>query len=107
MTDASRPEANTSVADAGGPSSETRALGFWTCTALVVGNTIGVGIFQMPAALAPYGLNAVPAWGITIVGCVMLAMVFSGLARTYPGDDGPYPYPQPAFASCVSFSVFG
>ena len=105
MTDASRPQANPSAADAGAPSSETRALGFWTCTALVIGNTIGVGIFQMPAALAPYGLNAVPAWGITIVGCVMLAIVFSGLARSYPGDDGPYTYTQRAFGSGVSFYV--
>ncbi|MDB6011556.1 MAG: amino acid permease [Gammaproteobacteria bacterium] len=105
MTDASRPEANTSTADAGAPSSETRALGFWTCAALVVGNTIGVGVFLMPASLAPYGLNALPAWGITTVGCVVLAMVFSGLARTYPADDGPYAYTQRAFGSGTSFYV--
>jgi hypothetical protein len=26
-----------------------RKLGFWMCTALVVGNTIGIGIFLLPA----------------------------------------------------------
>jgi basic amino acid/polyamine antiporter, APA family len=87
------------------PSSQTRALGFWTCTALIVGNTIGVGIFLMPASLAPYGLNALPAWVITIVGCVLLAVVFSGLARQYPADDGPYSYTQRAFGSGASFYV--
>ena len=28
-----------------------RKIGFWTCTALVVGNTIGMGIFLLPASL--------------------------------------------------------
>ena len=35
--------------------SQPRELGFWMCTALVIGNTIGIGIFMMPAALAPFG----------------------------------------------------
>src|SRR2546423_11594996 len=39
------------------------------CTALVVGNIIGVGIFAMPATLAPYGLNAFSGWLVTVVGC--------------------------------------
>ena len=84
---------------------ETRALGFWTCTALIVGNTIGIGIFMMPASLAPFGLNAVPAWLVTVAGCVLLALVFSGLARAFPQDDGPYNYTQRAFGSGVSFYV--
>jgi basic amino acid/polyamine antiporter, APA family len=90
--------ADTSVA-------EPRALGFWACTALVVGNTIGMGIFVMPASLASYGLNALSAWGVTIVGCVFLAVVFSGLARTFPADDGPYAYTQRAFGRDTSFYV--
>ena len=86
-------------------SGKDRALGFWTCTALIVGNTIGMGIFMMPASLAPYGMNALPAWLITVVGCVLLALVFSGLARAFPQDDGPYNYTQRAFGSGVSFYV--
>ena len=86
-------------------SAKDRALGFWTCTALIVGNTIGMGIFLMPASLAPYGLNALPAWLITVAGCVLLALVFSRLARAFPGDDGPYNYTQRAFGSGVSFYV--
>ena len=72
------------MADTSG--SETRALGFWACTALVIGNMIGVSIFLLPASLAPFGLNTLYAWIITIVGCVLLAVVFSGLARTFPAD---------------------
>jgi APA family basic amino acid/polyamine antiporter len=33
-------------------------LGFWTCVPLV-GDTIGSGVFLLPASLAPYGLNSV------------------------------------------------
>src|SRR3569833_2079954 len=87
------------------PPATPRILGFWTCAALVVGNTIGIGVFLLPAARAPYGLNALWAWAITIVGCVFLAIVFSGLARTFPQDDGPYAYTARAFGPGVSFFV--
>lgn len=69
-----------------------RLLGFWTCTALVVGNTIGIGIFMLPAVLAPFGLNALLGWGVTVLGCVALARVFARLAKVYPDADGPYAY---------------
>ena len=71
---------------------ESRKIGFWTCTALVVGNTIGMGIFLLPASLAPYGFNAMIGWGITVVGCIALARVFARLARELANADGPYGY---------------
>ena len=71
-----------------------RKIGFWTCTALVVGNVIGMGIFLLPASLAPYGLNALIGWGITLIGCLALARVFSHLAHALPDADGPYVYIQ-------------
>ena len=71
---------------------DTRKIGFWTCTALVVGNTIGMGIFLLPASLAPYGFNATIGWCITVVGCIALARVFARLARELPNADGPYGY---------------
>ena len=69
-----------------------RLLGFWTCTALVVGNTIGIGIFLLPAVLAPFGLNALIGWGVTVAGCLVLARVFARLATVFPDADGPYGY---------------
>ena len=80
-----------------------RALGLTMTTALVVGNTIGVGIFMLPASLAPYGMNAVPAWLITSVGCIFIAWVFAGLSRAFPEDDGPYVYTTRAFGGGVAF----
>lgn len=69
-----------------------RQLGFWMCTALVIGNTIGMGIFVLPASLAPYGFNASIGWLITVVGCLLIALVFARLARMMPRANGPYDY---------------
>jgi APA family basic amino acid/polyamine antiporter len=72
--------------------SAKRKIGFWTCTALVVGNVIGMGIFLLPASLAPFGFNTVIGWLITLFGCLTLARVFAHLARSMPDADGPYGY---------------
>jgi APA family basic amino acid/polyamine antiporter len=87
------------------PAGETRELGFWMSTALVVGNTIGMGIFVLPAALAPYGFNAITGWVVTLVGFVFIARVLAGLARAFPDDDGPYAYVHRAFGEGTAFMV--
>ena len=74
-------------------------------TALVVGNVLGIGVFVLPASLAPYGLNALAGWLITIVGCAFLAIAFATLARTFPHDDGPYTYTKRVFGDGVAFVV--
>lgn len=86
-------------------SSEKRQLGFWMSTALVVGNTIGMGIFVLPAALAPYGFNAITGWVVTLIGFVFIARVLAGLARAFPADDGPYAYTHRAFGEGTAFMV--
>lgn len=82
-----------------------RELGFWMATALVVGNTIGMGIFVLPASLAPYGLNAITGWVVTLIGFVFIARVLAGLARAFPDDDGPYAYTNRAFGEGTAFMV--
>jgi APA family basic amino acid/polyamine antiporter len=82
-----------------------KPLGFWMCTALIVGNVIGIGIFMLPAAVAPYGLNAFLGWSVVILGCICLAHVFSHLARSLPGEDGPYGYTRRAFGNGAAFFV--
>lgn len=82
-----------------------RSLGFWMCAALVVGNIIGVGIFAMPATLAPYGLNALSGWLVTVIGCAFLAISFAGLSRAFPEDDGPSAYTERAFGKGAAFIV--
>jgi APA family basic amino acid/polyamine antiporter len=75
------------------------------CVALVVGNTIGSGVFLLPASLAPYGLNSVLAWVFTAGGAIMLAIVFARLSRAYPEAGGPYVYVNLAFGPLPAFIV--
>jgi APA family basic amino acid/polyamine antiporter len=82
-----------------------RALGFWMCTALVVGNMIGSGVFLLPASLAPFGWNAVLGWLVTIAGALAIAFVFARLAQAFPRAGGPYAYTQAAFGEGVGFAV--
>jgi len=74
------------------PARGGQRIGFWTCTALVIGNVIGMGIFVLPASLAPYGFNALIGWVVVLAGCLVLARVFSQLARALPEVGGPYGY---------------
>lgn len=82
-----------------------RKLGIWMCAALVVGNMIGAGIFLLPAALAPFGMNSVLAWLATSAGAVLLACVFSGLSHAFPESEGPYAYVRLAFGELTAFMV--
>ena len=84
----------------------SRLLGPVMCTALVVGNMIGSGIFLLPASLSSYGLaNSGSAWLFTASGAVLLALVFAGLSRALPGAAGPYVYTRMAFGDLPAFLV--
>jgi APA family basic amino acid/polyamine antiporter len=63
-------------------------LGLIGATALVVGNIIGVGVFMLPASLAPFGWNTITGWGLTLSGSLCLAWVFAVLARQFPHTGG-------------------
>ena len=93
--------ATSEARDAIGP----RQLGLWTCLALVVGNTIGTGIFLLPASLAPYGINAIFGWVLTIAGSLCLAFVFARLAAAFPKEGGPYAYSRIAFGERAAFAL--
>ena len=78
-------------------------LGFWMCAALVVGNSIGSGVFLLPASLAPFGLNSVIAWGVSAAGAILLAVVFATLSKAFPQSGGPYAYVALAFGPFTAF----
>jgi len=85
--------------------SPLRQLGFAVALALVVGNMIGSGIFLLPANLAPYGINSIIAWIITIGGSICLAGVFAMLAKAMPHAAGPYDYVRTALGEPPAFFV--
>ena len=80
-------------------------MGPWMCAALVVGNIIGTGIFMLPVALAPSGMNSVPAWFFTGIGALLLSFVFARLARDLPEAGGPFAYTRLAFGPFAAFIV--
>lgn len=67
-------------------------MGIWTATALVVGNIVGAAIFMQPAALAPFGWNAVTAWILSLAGALCLAWVFARLAAQFPEAGGAHAF---------------
>jgi basic amino acid/polyamine antiporter, APA family len=83
-----------------------RELGFWSATALVVGHTIGVGIFLTPAELI--GALASPALTLGLwlaCGALVLAgaFTFGELASRFPQAGGPYVYLREAWGERVAF----
>ncbi len=78
-------------------------LGLWICTALVVGNMIGSGIFLLPSSLAAYGGVSILGWLVTAAGAIFLALVFARLSRAIPKAGGPYAYSRLTFGDLTGF----
>lgn len=83
-----------------------RALGLWSATTLVVGHTIGVGIFLTPAELI--GALAAPALTLglwLLCGALVFAgaLTFGELAARYPRAGGPYVYLREGWGERIAF----
>ena len=78
-------------------------FGLGTAVALIMGSIIGVGIFNLPSSLAPIGPITLVSLGLTTVGAVALAVMFSALSRRLPADGGPYAYARVAFGNGIGF----
>lgn len=86
-----------------------RKLGLWSTIAVLVGSTIGSGIFRTPADIARH-LDTVPVFALAWVagGLVALAgaLTFAELATMYPRSGGIYVYVREAFGRLPAF-LFG
>jgi APA family basic amino acid/polyamine antiporter len=78
-------------------------LGLGATTALIVGSIVGVGIFNLPTALASYGPISLVSMGLTTIGALALALLFATLSRRLPADGGPYAYAHAAFGDRTGF----
>ncbi|HEX5183933.1 MAG TPA: amino acid permease [Allosphingosinicella sp.] len=84
-------------------------IGIWMTSALVVGTMVGTGIFMLPVALAPLGINAIVAWILSSAGALCIAFALARLSRL--GGDGIQANverelgPTPAFLTAWSFWV--
>lgn len=82
-----------------------RRLGLVMCVALVVGNMIGTGIFQLPRDLASFGWNSVFGWLATVAGSLCLVLVLLRLGRGRADSCAAYSYPAAAFGPGTGFVV--
>jgi APA family basic amino acid/polyamine antiporter len=84
----------------------TRRLGLWSAVAVLVGSTIGSGIFRTPAGVAQR-IDDVPlfllAW---IVGAIVVlcgALTYSELAAAFPRSGGVYVFVRESFGRLPAF----
>lgn len=77
-------------------------IGFWSVFELVTISQIGSGL-MLPATLAAYGSLSLVGWGISSVGAILLAIVFSKLCVWFPRTGGPHVYVKEAFGSSAAF----
>jgi basic amino acid/polyamine antiporter, APA family len=83
-----------------------RRLGLWSAVAVLVGSTIGSGIFRTPAGVAQK-IDDVPlfllAWVVGGVVVLCGALTYSELAAAFPRSGGVYVFVREAFGKLPAF----
>jgi APA family basic amino acid/polyamine antiporter len=86
-----------------------RALGLWSAVAVLIGSTIGSGIFRTPAVVANR-VDDVPlfllAWVLGGVVAVCGALTYAELAAAFPRSGGIYVFLREGFGPLPAF-LFG
>lgn len=80
-------------------------LGLAACTALVIGNMIGSGIFLLPASLAAFGPISLVGWIVTSLGALVLAVIFGRLSQLVSKTGGPYAYTEAGYGDFAGFII--
>lgn len=86
-----------------------RVIGFWRNTALIIGITIGSGIFRKPATIAelvPDPRLALALWTAFGIISICGALTMAELASMLPKTGGLYVYLREAYGEAAAF-VFG
>src|SRR5213592_9715 len=83
-----------------------RRLGLWSAVAVLVGSTIGSGIFRTPASVAQR-IDDVPlfllAWVVGAVVVLCGALTYSELAASFPRSGGVYVFVRESFGPLPAF----
>jgi len=86
-----------------------RQLGLWSAIAVLVGSTIGSGIFRSPAAIAAKVPGPLPLMMVWVAGGVVAlcgALTLAEIAGVYPKTGGLYVYIREAWGRMPAF-LFG
>ena len=84
---------------------EQRTLGLGACTALVLGNIVGVGIFLTPAEVARASGGALGYFGFWVLGALISiagAMVTAEIGTLFPRAGGDYVFLDKAYGRPVA-----
>jgi APA family basic amino acid/polyamine antiporter len=96
-------------ADAGAPRALTRSLGLWSAVAVVIGSTIGSGIFRSPAGIAdklPGPLPLLAVWTAGGVFALCGALTLAEVASAVPRTGGMYVFCRDGWGRLAGF-LFG
>lgn len=83
-----------------------RRLGLLSAIALVIGSTIGSGIFRVPARIAEAVPSAVPMLGVWVVGGLLVlcgALTFAELGGLFPRSGGLYVWVREGHGDRLAF----
>src|SRR5213594_358376 len=86
-----------------------RRLGFWSAVAVLVGSTIGGGIFRTPAIIADRVPSPVPMLGVWVLGGLLAlcgALTYAELGALFPRSGGVFVYIREGFGRLPAF-LFG
>jgi amino acid transporter len=100
-------DSTTDVADP--PSALPRRLGLWSAVAVVIGTTIGSGIFRSPASIATRLPGPLPLLTVWVVGGALAlcgALTLAEVAGAFPHTGGIYVFLREGWGRLVAF-LFG
>jgi amino acid transporter len=86
-----------------------RSLGLFSAIAVVVGSTIGSGIFRTPARISELVPSPLPMLGVWVLGGFLAlcgALTYAELAAMYPRSGGVFVYVREGFGRLPAF-LFG
>jgi APA family basic amino acid/polyamine antiporter len=91
------------------PSALPRQLGLWSAVAVVIGSTIGSGIFRTPAGVTNRLPGPLPLMGVWVTGGLLAlcgALTLAEVAGAFPDTGGIFVFIQKAFGRLPAF-LFG
>jgi APA family basic amino acid/polyamine antiporter len=103
MTDAPLPAPQAAVPEEA-QKDTAGTFGLPAAIALIMGSIIGVGVFNLPTSLSPYGPITLVSLALTTIGALVLAVLFGALSKRLPADGGPYAYARVAFGNGYGFA---
>src|SRR3712207_5549209 len=86
-----------------------RRIGLWSAVAIVIGTTIGSGIFRSPAGIADRLPGPLPLMAVWVVGGLLAlcgALTLAEVAGAYPQTGGIYVFLREGWGRLTAF-LFG